>query len=581
MTDPAQAPGFRAFLDHDWKQWLEEAPEVATAVGYPGLNDRWNDDSPAGVAARRAHLAHCLVRLDEFPRASLPAEDRLNYDLYRELLVTAEEGLGFGDDPYPFHFGMPHNLWMPLTQLDGVHQNAAQIVNLQPLSNRREYDDLLARFEAYPAAIDTTRALLVAGLAKGYSPPRVTLVGLADQITAQIPADPTQSPILKAFQEFPAGISPSDRDELNRRAISIYTEKIAPALAAFRDFLVTSYVPHCRESIAAAALPRGAEHYAFLVRWQTTTDLSPQQVHDIGLAEVRRLRTEMDTVIRSTGFTGTFAEFCDYLRTDPKFYFSSPDELLDAYRVLAKKVDPLLGRLFGRLPRSQYGILPVPDFSAPVAPSAYYMSGAPTTGRPGYFFANTYKIGVRPRWEMEALCLHEAVPGHHLQISVAQEIEDLPEFRRETGVTAFIEGWGLYAESLGSELGLYKDPYSRFGQLTYDMWRSIRLVVDTGMHALGWSRDQAIQFFRENTGKSDQDIRVEVDRYIVWPGQALAYKIGQLKFRELRTLAEQQLGDRFDVRGFHDAALGQGAVPLGQLTAQVHRWIETQRAAGG
>ena len=280
--------------------------------------------------------------------------------------------------------------------------------------------------------------------------------------------------------------------------------------------------------------------------------------------------------MRTTGFTGTFTEFNEYLRTDPKFFFGTAEELLDGYRVIAKKIDPTLGRIFGRLPRAPYGVLPVPEYSAPTAPSAYYFPGAPKTGRPGYFYANTFKVGTRPRWEMEALTLHEAVPGHHLQIALAQEIEGLPDFRRESGFTAFVEGWGLYAESLGEELGLYRDPYSKFGQLTYDIWRSIRLVVDTGMHALGWTREQAIRFFRDNSGKSDQDIQVEVDRYIVWPGQALAYKIGQLKIRELRTLAERRLGDRFDLRAFHDTVLEQGAVTLGVLTEHIERWVDSR-----
>jgi uncharacterized protein (DUF885 family) len=578
MAASTSSGQFRAFLDRDWKQWLEEAPEVATAVGYPGFNDRWNDDSPAGIAARRAHLAECRARIDRFDRATLSAEERRNFDLYLELLDAAEDGLRFGDDPYPFHFGMPHNLWMPLTQLDGIQQSATHISDIQPLETRKDYEDLLARFGAYPAAIDVTLALLADGLARGYSPPRVTLPGLPDQITAQIPSDPSASPVLKPFREFASGISTADREELRARAVMLYRERIVPALTKMREYLATTYIPRCREEIGASALPHGSDYYAYLVRWQTTTDLTPQQVHDIGLAEVRRLRAEMETVIRSTGFTGSFAEFCQYLRTEPTFYFESADELLDAYRVIAKRVDPALGRLFGRLPRSQYGILPVPEFAAPTAPGAYYISGAPTTGRPGYFYANPFKIDVRPKWEMEALTLHEAVPGHHLQLSLAQELDGLPDFRRETGPTAFVEGWGLYAESLGEELGFLKDPYSKFGQLTYDMWRSIRLVVDTGMHALGWSREQAMQFFRDNTGKSDQDIRVEVDRYIVWPGQALAYKIGQLKFRELRTRAEQKLGAKFDVRAFHDVVLGQGAVPLGQLTAQVHEWIDAKLA---
>jgi len=575
---PSASSEFRAYLDRDWKQWMEEAPEVASAVGFPGLNDRWNDDSTAGIAARRHHLAESQAKLDRFDRNSLTNVERLDYDLYRDLLIRTEEGLEFGHDPFPFPLGSPHSLRMPLTQLDGVQLNAADVGDIQPLETVKDFDDLLSRFERYPAAVDWNLELLEAGRRLGFTPPRITLVGVPAQISAQISGDPAASPILKPFRQLPPGISAGERERLTARARRLYVEGIVPSLARLREYIETVYLPGARETIGASELPNGTALYAYLVKWQTTTDLTPQQVHEIGLREVRRLRAEMDALIGRTGFSGSFAEFNEFLRTDPRFFYRTAEELLDGYRVIAKKIDPALGHVFGRLPRTPYGILPVPDYRAPTAPGAYYFSGAPTTGRPGYFYANLYKPEVRPRWEMEALTLHEAVPGHHLQISLAQELESLPEFRRQTGVTAFVEGWGLYAESLGEELGLYQDPYSKFGQLTYDMWRSIRLVLDTGMHALGWSREKAIQFFRENSGKSDQDIRVEVDRYIVWPGQALAYKIGQLKFRELRTFAEQRLGDRFDVRAFHDAVLEQGALPLGELETRIRRWVDSRAA---
>jgi uncharacterized protein (DUF885 family) len=583
MTSPPETGSkasseFHAFLDRDWRQWLEEAPEVATAVGAPGLNDRWNDDSPAGVSARRVHLAESLAKLDRFDRKTLSPLEQLNFDLYRELLVSAEEGMTFGHDPFPFRFGMPHNLRMPLNQMEGVQLAAADVGEVQPLVTVHDFEDLLARLAAYPVSVENNLALLAAGRDLGFGPPKITLVGVPGQITSQLTSDPMASPVLKPFLEYPPTVPEADRERLTAEAARHYTEGVAPALSRLREYLETVYIPGARETISASALPNGPKLYEFLVRWQTTTDLTPQQVHDIGLAEVRRIRGEMEQLIRTTGFHGSFAEFNLFLRTDPKFFYETPDELLDGYRVIAKKIDPNLSRLFGKLPRLTYGVLPVPDYRAPTSPGAFYQPGAPTTGRPGNFYANTYKVGVRPRWEMEALTLHEAVPGHHLQIALAQEPVELPEFRRQSGVTAFIEGWGLYAESLGEELGLYRDPYSKFGQLTYDMWRSVRLVVDTGMHALGWSRERAMAFFRENSGKSDQDIQVEVDRYIVWPGQALAYKIGQLKFRELRTFAERQLGERFDVRAFHDLVLEQGALPLSLLTERVQHWIEARRA---
>jgi uncharacterized protein (DUF885 family) len=326
-------------------------------------------------------------------------------------------------------------------------------------------------------------------------------------------------------------------------------------------------------------LPDGAEAYAFAVRWQTTTNLTPAQIHEIGLTEVKRIRAEMDKVIGSTGFTGSFRDFTEFLRTDPRFYYDLADDLVNAYRVIAKKIDPQLAHLFGKLPRLPYGVTPIPAFKAPSQTTAYYEPGSPQAGRPGYYYVNTYNLKARPKWEMEALSMHEAVPGHHLQIALAQEIQDAPEFRKHIGYSSFVEGWALYAESLGEEMGFYKDPYSKFGQLTYEMWRAVRLVVDTGMHSMGWTRDQAIQFFRDNTGKTDQDIVVEIDRYIVWPGQALAYKIGQRKIRELRSEAESKLGARFNIRAFHDAVLEQGAVPLGILESHVKDWIARQAAA--
>jgi uncharacterized protein (DUF885 family) len=300
--------------------------------------------------------------------------------------------------------------------------------------------------------------------------------------------------------------------------------------------------------------------------------VSPQQIHEVGLAEVKRLRAEMDKVIAASGFTGSYDEFVRFLRTDPRFYFTDADALVTAYRDIAKRADPELAPLFGRLPQSPYGVKVVPEAAAPSQTTAYYEPGAFKVGRPGYMLANTYKLEMRPKWEMEALTLHEAVPGHHLQISLAQELEGIPEFRKNSSYTAYVEGWGLYAESLGEEMGFYKDPYSKFGQLTYEMWRAVRLVVDTGLHSMNWTRQQAIDFFMANAAKTEQDIIVEVDRYIAWPGQALGYKLGQMKIRELRAATAKQMGERFDVRKFHDVVLGDGALPLDVLESRVKAW---------
>jgi uncharacterized protein (DUF885 family) len=493
------------------------------------------------------------------------------------LLNTAEEGLQYGDDPLPFRNVVPHNNWMPISQLGGVQQGAAETISTTPNRSVADYEDILARLEALPAYVAQQQSLLQEGLKRGYTPPKLMLRDVPKQIADVISGDPLASPLLEPFKNFPVEIPEHDRTRLTNRAKEIYGTSLVPAFQKLHDYVASTYLLVCRESIAATALPKGSEAYAFNVRWQTTTNLTPQQIHEIGLSEVKRIRAEMDKVIASTNFKGSFHEFTEFLRNDPRFYFDKPDDLVNGYRIIAKKIDPELAHLFGKLPRLPYGVTPIPDFKAPSQTTAYYQAGAPSVGRPGYYFVNTYNLHARPKWEMEALSLHESVPGHHLQISLAQEMENEPEFRKHVGYSAFLEGWALYSESLGEELGMYKDPYSKFGQLSYEMWRAVRLVVDTGMHAQGWTREQAIQFFKDNTGKTDQDITVEVDRYIVWPGQALAYKLGQLKIRELRTQAEKLQGAKFNVRAFHDAVLENGALPLNVLTAQIQNWMEVTR----
>jgi uncharacterized protein (DUF885 family) len=354
-------------------------------------------------------------------------------------------------------------------------------------------------------------------------------------------------------------------------------EHMVPALKKLQKFVAEEYEPKARETIGLSTVPDGKAWYTFAARRSTTTELGPDRIHEIGQAEVKRIRGEMEKVMKQTGFKGSLTDFFTHLRTDPRFFFTDKDALILGYRDIAKRIDPELPRLFGKLPRLTYGVRPVPAHSEKTQTTAYYNGGAPDIGRAGYFYANTYNLSSRPKWEMEALTLHEAVPGHHFQIALAQEMGELPKFRRYGGYTAFVEGWGLYAESLGPELGLYQDPYSRFGQLTYEMWRAIRLVVDTGMHWKGWTRQQAIDFFKANAGKAEHDIVVEVDRYIVWPGQALAYKIGELKIKELRALAQKQLGAKFEVRAFHDVVLGAGALPLSVLESRVKEWLATPR----
>jgi uncharacterized protein (DUF885 family) len=572
------AARFRGFLEADWRRWMEEYPEYATDTGFPGQDDRWVDDSPAGIARRKKHLADSAAALKGTSRADLSADEQLNFDIYLDLVEAASEGLQYGDDPFPLRNVVPRNLWMPLTQMNGIQQEAADTLAKQRHQTVADYETILKRLAALPAWVDQQIALLQDGVKRGYTPPKISLRDVPKQIADLTPADALASPLLQTFTEFPAHFPEADRARLTEKAKSVYAELVAPAFRKLHDYVATTYLPACRENIAATALPNGAPAYAFHVRWQTNTNLTPQQIHEIGLSEVKRIRAEMDKVIASTKFSGSFHEFTEFLRNDPRFYYDKPEDLVNGYRIIAKRIDPGLAHLFGKLPRLPYGVCPIPDFKAPSQTTAYYQGGSPQAGRPGCYFVNTYNLRARPKWEMEALSLHEAVPGHHLQISLAQEMENTPDFRKHAGYSAFVEGWALYSEGLGEDVGLYTDPYSKFGQLSYEMWRAVRLVVDTGMHSMNWTREQAIQFFKDNTGKTDQDITVEVDRYIVWPGQALAYKLGQLKIRELRAEAERRLAAKFNVRAFHDSVLEQGAVPLSLLEPHVKHWIDSQAA---
>jgi uncharacterized protein (DUF885 family) len=558
----------RQQLEEDWKYWMTQYPELATAYGYPGQNMRWTDYSQPAIEARSDYLRKSFDELKTVDRAQLTGDDQMNYDLYHELLETAVKGLDFHNDASPIKGVIPHNLLMPINQLEGIPQDIPRTIAMMPSTTREDYENILLRLDRVPQLVDQTIALMEKGLAAKMTPPKITLRDVPGQVQAQVFDDPMKSPMLEAFTKMPG----SDDAGLKQRAADAYREKVRPAFSKLHDFLVSRYLPGCRETTGAVSLQNGAALYTYNVKWHTTLNKTPQEIHEIGSAEVKRIRAEMNKVMAAAGFKGSYDEFKTLLRTDQKFYFRDAGSLLSAYRDIAKRADPELARLFGRLPETPYGVKAVPEAIAPSQTTAYYDPGSLVAGRPAYMFANTYKLESRPVWEMEALTMHEAVPGHHLQVSLAQELQGLPDFRKNSSYTAFVEGWALYSESLGEEMGFYRDPYSKFGQLTYEMWRAIRLVVDTGLHSMGWSRDQAIEFFREIAAKTDQDIIVEVDRYIVWPGQALGYKMGQLKIRELRTKAEQKLGSKFDIRKFHDVVLGQGAVPLDLLEAQVNAW---------
>jgi uncharacterized protein (DUF885 family) len=555
-----------ALYKHQWDYSLLEYPEMATSLGVPGGNDRWTDASLAAIQARKALIPKLLAAAESIDRGRLEPKDRVSYDLFLRSAREDVEGMRF-----------PHQ-YLAVSQLGGLQQNVPGVLIQAPTKTVKDYEDILSRLRGIPTLVDQNLERLEKGLAAGVTPPRITLRDVPGQVQALITDDPMKSALLEPFTRIPEDLPAPDRGRLAREAVQVYQEQVVPSLRKFHRYLTETYVPGARESIAMSALPDGQAWYAYNVKQTTTTDLTPQQIHELGLSEVKRIRAEMDKVIASTGFKGSFEEFLTFLRTDPRFFYDKPEDLVTGYRDVAKRVDPELVKLFGRLPRLPYGVRPIPAYAEKSQTTAYYEDGNPAAGRPGYYSVNTYDLKSRPKWEMEALTLHEAVPGHHLQISLAQELEDVPEWRKYQGYTVFVEGWALYAESLGEEMGMYKDPYSKFGQLTYEMWRAVRLVVDTGMHAMGWTRDQAIDYFKKNAGKTEHDIVVEVDRYIVTPGQALAYKIGELKIKELRAWAKKELGDAFDVRAFHDQVLGNGAVPIDVLEKNIRDWVGERKA---
>ncbi len=551
-------------FDLDWEFGNVEYPEGATYVGYPGQNDRWTDLSVAAINRRRADVNSELKVVGAINRARLNAADQLSYDIFKRGVQETIEGTRF-----------PRDL-LQVNQMSGPQYSASTIAAM-PAETVKDYADIIARLRALPAVVDQTIALLDSGVKRGVTPPRVTLRDVPGQVANLIPEDPLKSALLAPFTHFPVGIAESDRARLRADAVRAYNEQDRPTFQRLQNYLTAIYLPRSRESIGMSALPDGAAWYAYNIRVQTTTTRTPQQIHDLGLAEVKRIRAEMDSLIRSTGFTGDFVAFTTMLRTDPRFFYTDSASLVRGYRDITKRIDPELPRLFGRLPRLTYGVTTIPSYAAPSQTTAYYQGGSPEAHRAGQFFVNTYKLDTRPTWEMEVLTAHESVPGHHLQIAISQELEGIPEFRRYGGYTAFVEGWGLYSESLGPELGVYKDPYSKFGQLTYEIWRAIRLVIDTGIHSFGWSRQQAIDYFKANSAKTENDITVEVDRYIVWPAQSLAYKSGELEIKALRKYAEQELGPGFDIRAFHDQVLSQGALPLDVLDTRIRAWVVAQK----
>ena len=570
---PAHGPNattrrLHALFAEEWDYDMREHPVWASELGDLRFADRWDDVSLPAQARRDAHDRAVLAKLASIPRAELSHDDALSYDLFRRRYEDAVEG-------------QPFRLYLfPINQRGGI-QTADEVADALPFTTTKHFEDYSARLASFPRYMDQTIELLNEAVRSGMTHPKVVMSRVVGQIDKQIVSDPTKSPFFAPYQRAAASttaseVSPAERERFASEAKRLIAGSVVPAFEKLRAFWTTVYLPACKDEIGAWQLPNGRALYAYLVRSYTTTKLSPDEVHAIGLREVARIRSEMEAMRAKIGFKGSLKELLHFLWTDPGFYFESGAELLAAYRDLAKRIDPLLVKVFRKLPRTPYGVSPIPEHVAPDTTTAYYRPPAADGSRAGTYFVNLYEPKSRPKWEMAALTLHESVPGHHLQIALAMEQENLPQFRRHADYTAFVEGWGLYAEGLGEEMGIYRDPYERFGRLSYEMWRACRLVADTGMHWLGWSRARARECFEKNTALSAKNIEVELDRYVSWPGQALAYKVGELRLREIRRKAEAALGGRFDIRSFHDALLREGPLPLDLLQARMDAWIAAQ-----
>jgi uncharacterized protein (DUF885 family) len=554
------SPLHQLIQDH-WDAWMRFDPLTASYVGDQRFNDRLPIATDEAFRTWREQLIGFRTRLDDISSQILSVDDQLNAELFRHLVKNEIAELGF------------NAYLIPISRTAGFHLMFPDMFQVMPFNNLADYTNYISRLEAFKRYALEHVELMRLGFRTGYLPPLCTLTDLDKQLKAQMVADATESVLYQPFKHFPSQISELDRKKLTEAAQKAILRSVVPGYQAILQFIQQEYLPAARESIASSDLPNGEAFYTHRIHYYTSLHLTAKQVHQTGLEEVKRIRSEMEEVKKKTGWTGDMVHFLEFLRTDPRFYVTTPEALLEKTALVLKRMDGELPRLFKTLPRMAYGIRAVPDYAAEGETAAYYNPGLGDGTRAGVYYVNTYDLASRPLYEIEALSLHEAVPGHHLQLALQAELADLPMFRRYSGYQSYVEGWALYAERLGLEVGFYTDPYSDFGRLSYEMWRACRLVVDTGMHALGWSRQQAIDHLVENTSSTLLNIINEIDRYIAWPGQSLAYKIGELKIRELRKRAEEKLGSKFNLREFHDVLLLSGAVPLETLERMVERWI--------
>ncbi len=548
---------FTAFLDEYWEYVIDQNPTFASLLGYEGYDDKVSSNSISEFYKNRDFEKYVIDVLEKINPESLTKDDQLNYRL---LLLSNETDLESRSFP---------GFYMRLNQRGGVqdYYDLASRLKLESILDHRNWFE---RVKSYSQNVKNSLDINREGLEKGYTQPKHIVRKVAEQIDSMTSKKTEENPYFKSFSKLEA-MNSDEAKELLAEVKEFIEDELMPAYEELSTFLKNGYIPNSRDSIGLSGVPDGKAWYEFKARSFTTTNLTPDEIHELGLKEIKRIRKEMEDVIKEVEWDGDFRSFLDFLRTDPQFYYETGEELLAAYRAMAKKIDAYMPTLFNKFPRAPYGVIEIPMETAPYTTTAYYNS--PSAGRPGYFYANLYKPETRPKYEIPVLTVHEAVPGHHHQLSLTQELENVPNFRKYSGFTAFIEGWGLYSEQLGESMGIYDDPYDKFGQLTYDMWRAIRLVVDTGMHYKDWSRDDAISLFLENTAKTQLDIENEVDRYIAWPGQALAYKIGQLKIMELRDKAKEILGEDFDIKTFHDHILSFGSIPLNVLEEKVDEFI--------
>jgi uncharacterized protein (DUF885 family) len=552
-------------LADDWEFTLKENPLFATSYGDHRFDDKLDDVSLAAHIRRDEQNKKFLDRLNEINYDALSEADQLNFKLFQKQLENA-----LTENTFKTYL-------MPITNRTGFHVFFPQIPERLILKTVKDYQNYISRLNAFYSYTNQHIELMKKGLEEGYILPKIVVQNIETALDPHIVESAEKSLLFKPFENLPEHFDEPTKKKLISDAKDAILSSVVTGYKEFKKFMLSDYTPACRESIAASDLPDGKTFYEFRVKKFTTLDVSPKEIHEIGHSEVKRIRSEMEEIIKSVNFKGDFNDFIHFLRTDKQFYVTEPEQLLKEIAFVLKKMDGQLPKLFTKLPKMPYGIKEIPPYIAPKTTTAYYSGPAGDGSRAGFYYVNTYDLKSRPLYEVEALSLHEAVPGHHLQIALQQELDNLPEFRRYSGFTAFVEGWGLYAERLGLETGFYQDPYNDFGRLTYEMWRACRLVVDTGIHYLGWTRQQAIDFMAANSASTIHNITTEVDRYIAWPGQALAYKMGELKIRELRKKAEVALGPNFDVRLFHDAILENGAIPLDILEAHMEKWIEEQK----